>query len=125
MRALIVNGPQQLCVEIPASSNGVLVEIIDLFSLPGTLRKRLHVRAAVIKVLETSLRQKETPVQSFVWLILLPRSRGQDLEVDFSILRGKKTFPAVVYGYSGTVAEKPLAMERMHDLGIGSVELYE
>ena len=107
----------------PCGFEGELSGILEPTSLPEFFRRKLEVRVAVVRVFQTTLRDEDLPFVPLLWLILFPRSKGQDLESDFKVVR-KRTFPVVAYGYeAGAVIEKPLVMEHMHDFGRGSVVL--
>jgi len=105
----------------PYGLDGVLVGFLDASTLPAPLR-RLHERTAVVRLIKTTIREEDLPFKPLVWLILFPRSRGQDLLRDFSGM-GTGSFPVVLYGYEGELIKGPLMMARLHDMGLGIVEL--
>ncbi|HEY7587654.1 MAG TPA: hypothetical protein VIB49_02770 [Thermoplasmata archaeon] len=107
----------------PCGFEGTLEGFLEPPALPVPLR-RLHDRTAVVRMHRTTLHEEDLPFKPFIWLVLFPRSKGQDLTEDFSAA-GKRSFPVVAYGYEGSAIEEPLTMERMYDLGLGTVELSE
>lgn len=105
----------------PCTFGGTLEAILPPEALPPLLRERLSVHVAVVRILDSSLRPDELPFSPLNWLVLFPRSVEQDLREDLRSATGKAS-PVVVYAYHADDGiGEPLVMERMRDIGLGTV----